>query len=59
MWYMAEYWNPNTENEYERFDSDEEAISGFSANVPDGEILLEIFRCEDDECLTPEKLIWP
>lgn len=57
-WYMAEY-SGLTENEYGMFETNEEAIAGFTANVPEGEELLEIFRCADDECLTPEgRPIW-
>lgn len=52
-WYMAEYGG-DTDNEYEKFETDEDAIAGFTDNVPEGEELLEIFRCADDECLTPE-----
>jgi hypothetical protein len=52
-WYMAEY-SGLTENEYEQFASDADAIAGFTSNIPEGEELAEIFRCADDECLTPE-----
>lgn len=52
-WYMAEY-SGDKDSKYERFESDAEAIDCFTANVPEGEELVEIFRCEDDECLTPE-----
>lgn len=52
-WYMAEY-SGTTDNEYEPFASDADAIAGFTSNIPEGEELLEIFRCTDDECLTPE-----
>ena len=57
-WYMAEYWG-ETENAYERFDSDEDAIAGFTRNVPEEDSLVQIWRCLDDECLTPEELVWP
>lgn len=52
-WYMAEYIGM-TDNEYEQFASDADAIAGFTSNIPEGEELAEIFRCADDECLTPE-----
>ena len=57
-WYMAEYLG-ETENAYERFGSDEEAIAGFTGNVPEGDSLVQVWRCQDDECLTPEELVWP
>lgn len=56
-WYMAEYWG-ETENEYAQFPSDGEAIAGFTANAPEDDSLVEIYRCQDDECLTPERVIW-
>lgn len=52
-WYMAEY-SGLTENEYEQFETDKDAIAGFTSSIPEGAELLEIFRCADDECLTPE-----
>ena len=55
-WYMAEYWG-ETENAYERFDSDEDAIAGFTG-TDDSDVLQAIYRCEDDECLTPAVCIW-
>lgn len=58
LWYMAEYWG-ETENDYDRFDSDEDATAGFIRNVPEGDSLVQIWRCLDDECLTPEELVWP
>lgn len=58
-WYMATYAGDSTPNDYERFPDDKSAIDGFTRNVPDGEVLLEIYRCDDDECLTPEdRPIW-
>lgn len=48
-----------TENAYGMFESDEKAVLGFVNNVPAGETLLEIYRCADDECLTPaDHPIW-
>lgn len=52
-WYMAEYIGM-TDNEYGQFASDADAIAGFTSNIPEGEELAEIFRCADDECLTPK-----
>ena len=58
MWYMAVY-SGMTENAYGMFESDEKAVLGFVNNVPAGETLLEIYRCADDECLTPaDHPIW-
>ena len=56
-WYLGVYADLK-ENEYEVFASDEEAIEGFT-NAEDNDLLLEIYRCEDDECLSPEERIWP
>lgn len=54
-WYMAEY-SGNTDDKYEMFETDEDAIAWFTSISKDEEglDLVEIFRCADDECLTPE-----
>lgn len=58
-WYMAEYdRDSDGDHEYEQYQSDEDAINGFTS--ADGKaILQDIWRCEDDECLTPDECIWP
>lgn len=58
-WYMAVY-SDDAENEFEKFDSDKEAIDAFANNEPSTKspCLLEIHRCNDDECLTPAEQIW-
>ena len=58
MWYMAVY-SGVTESAYSMFESDVDAINGFTNNIPEGESLLEIYRCANDECLTPgDHPIW-
>lgn len=55
-WYMAEY-NNEADHEWERFPTDEDAIAGFTG-TDDNDALQAIYRCEDDECLTPLVCIW-
>ena len=55
--YVAFYEGADTENEYEKFSSDEEAIAGFLA---DGcGTVLEIYECNDDETLSPKRRVYP
>ena len=58
-WYMAEVADEEIDHEWEQFESDEEAIAGFNAwAYRNGTVVLEIWECEDDECLTPKRLVW-
>ena len=57
-WYMV-VTDGNNENEYDKFPSDQDAIDGFLSWAKDeGIAILEICRCDDDECLTPAETIW-
>ena len=55
-WYMA---NTTEDNEYGKFENDEDAIHGF-LEWADGEdfSILKIYRCNDDECLSLAELVW-
>lgn len=53
-WYMTTYWD-DRENDYDLFRFDDEAVKSITANSVG---VCEIFRCNDDECLTPAKLLW-
>ena len=58
MFYMA-YLSGDAENEYGVFSSDDEAIGAFlSVERDEDETVLEIYECNDDECLTARRLIW-
>lgn len=53
------YLSGDAENEYGVFSSDDEAIGAFLSVERDGdETVLEIYECNDDECLTARRLIW-
>lgn len=57
-WYVA-FFDGNTENEYDKFSNDEEAINGFKYWAENnGDTLLEIYECNDDECLTPRRKVY-
>lgn len=55
-WYMAVY-DGDYENRYSQFTSDKEAIENFLTGASRFS-LLEIYRCKDSECLSPDELIW-
>ena len=59
-WYMAVF-EGDAENEYEKFDSDEEAIQGFAEGpmLEDQPRALEIYECLENECLTPVRQVYP
>ena len=49
----------NADNEYGKLENAEDAIKEF-LEWADGEdfSVIEIYRCNDDECLTPGELVW-
>lgn len=55
--YVAFYEEVDAENEYEKFSSDEEAIAVFLANGCG--TVLEIYECNDDETLSPKRMVYP
>lgn len=55
-WYLA-VSEGNNENEYKQFESDAEAVDGFVFG--DGLRALEVYECNDDECLTPARMVYP
>lgn len=55
--YVAFYDEADAENEYEKFSSDEEAIAVFLANGCG--TVLEIYECNDDETLSPKRMVYP
>lgn len=55
--YVAFYEEADAENEYEKFSSDEEAIAVFLANGCG--TVLEIYECNDDETLSPKRMVYP
>ena len=60
-WYMA-IMDGEAENEYEQYRNDEDAICGFLAwagRQDEDCHVLEIWRCDNDECLTPIERAWP
>lgn len=59
MYYMANTSDQDIDHEYAQFDTDAEAINGF-LEWAEGEsfAILEIWRCADDECLSPERQIY-
>lgn len=56
-WYVA-FFDSDEENAYEKFENDEEATMGL-AYSDNGAHALEIYECNDDECLTPKRMIYP
>lgn len=59
-WYMA-VMGGEAENEYGQYRDDQDAIDGLLAWnewVCEDAAVLEIYRCDDDECLTPVERIW-
>ena len=54
-WYVI-FFADDTENEYFKADSDKEAECMALADNADN--VLEVHRCNNDECLTPVKRIW-
>lgn len=60
-WYVGLTDDDISDNEYEKFADDLEAIKGFlylSSDTEDINI-YEIWECNDDECLSPNRLVWP
>lgn len=58
-WYVA-FTEGDSDNEYEKFADDFEALSGFlgwteQEENPD---IYEVWACADDECLTPVRCVW-
>lgn len=57
-WYVAMYDN-DTENSYGQYESDEKAVNEILYHALfAGETVLEIYRCNDDETLSPAELIY-
>lgn len=57
-WYMAVY-DDDSENEYEQYLTDEDAVAELlNWAAYDERVLLEIHRCNDDETLSPAELIY-
>ena len=57
-WYMAVY-DDDSENEYEQYLHDEDAIEELlNWAAYDERVILEIYRCNDDETLSPAELIY-
>lgn len=58
-WYVA-FFSDDTENEYGKFANDEQAIKHFLRWAYDnGTEAVEIYECNDDECLTPSMMVYP
>ena len=55
-WYMA-FFEGDEEDGYEKFETDEEAIMGL-AYSDNGAQAIEIYECDDDEFLSPKRLVW-
>lgn len=55
-WYVA-FFEGDLENEYERFDSDAAAVDGFVYG--DEPVAMEVYECNDDECLSPARRVYP
>lgn len=59
-WYVAFVDSSGDDDRYEKFSSDRAAIDGFMRNhEPDEPGILEIWECNDDECLSPARMIYP
>ena len=56
-WYVA-FFDGDEENGYEKFRNDEEAILGLSYS-DNGAHALEIYECNNDETLTPGRMVYP
>lgn len=56
-WYMA-IFEGDEENAYEKFENDEEAVMGLEYS-DNGSLALEIYECNNDDCLTPNRMIYP
>lgn len=58
-WYVA-FFDGDVENGYAKACSDEEAIIWFKQEAKDeGWELLEVYQCNDDECLTLKQRVFP
>lgn len=58
-WYVA-FFEGDTENEYTKARMASAAVDCFKLMAEDeGWELLEVHRCNDDECLTPEQQVFP
>lgn len=57
-WYVPMY-DSDTESSYWQYDSDEQAVNEILDNALwADETVLEIYRCNDDETLSPAELIY-
>ena len=57
-WYVAMY-DSDTEDSYGQYDSNEQAVNEILDNAWfTGETVLEIYRCNVDETLSPAELIY-
>lgn len=58
--YYVATFSGNIENEYEEYANDLDAINGFLQFArSNGKTILEIHECQNDECLTPSRLVYP
>jgi len=63
-WYVA-FLAGDAENVYEKYEDDMEAVTCLKdwedreRNEAEPPTILEIWRCKDDECLSPEEMVWP
>lgn len=60
-WYVGLTDDDISDNEYEKFANDLDAIKGFLywSEIEENPGIYEIWECDDDECLTPNRLVWP
>lgn len=63
-WYVA-FLSGDAENVYEQYEDDMEAVTCLKdwedreRNEAEPPVILEVWRCKDDECLSPEEIVWP
>lgn len=56
-WYRVEFYS-NKESVYYQAQDDEDAIS-FMPAWADRDDVMSVYRCNDDECLTDNKCVYP
>lgn len=46
---------------YDQFEDDQQAIKAYTvwSEWNDNPKVLELWECENDECITPIRLVWP
>jgi len=57
-WYYASH-SDGSLDDYCQYENDNDAIEGLTTYAEWVKSpLLEIWECDDDECLTPKRLVW-